>query len=170
MKQLLQLPVNHLRVYSSPIERTSAVSKTKSMKVGALILATTLPKTADGEDSGYNAIELTAKQLNNLCSIAKVQGTGESAWRDLSILVGTMESKAIVSITYHKKGDTYVDANGAEAQFTQDGANPTVDSIVLPASVTNAFRQAVIVKQLNWGAGVNELKDILDAEPVLEVK
>jgi len=171
MKNILTMPVNYLRIYPTPIERESAVNKTKSLRVGALILASNLPKSEDGEDSGNNVIEFTAKQLNNLATIAKLNGVGEQTWRDLSILVGTMESRAIISISFHKKGGTYVDANGAEAKFIMDGYNASVDSIVLPKEVTNAFRQGVMTRQLNWSGSASELKDMFQvSEPVLEVK
>lgn len=171
MKSIVTMPVNYLRIYPTPIERESAISKTKSIRVGALILASNLPKNEEGEDSGNNVIEFTAKQLNNLCTIAQLNGVGDQTWRDLARLVGTMESRAIISVSFHKKGDTYVDANGAEAKFTMDGYNASVDSIALPREVTNVFKQATITRQLNWSGSTEALKTLLDVtEPTMDVK
>ena len=171
MKNILKSQVNYLRIYPTPIERVSAISKTKSVRVGALILADPLPKNEEGELSDNNVIEFTSKQLNNLCTVAQLRGVGEPTWRDLARLIGTMESKAVISVSFHKKGDTYVDSDGKEAKFTMDGYNASVDSIVLPREVTTIFKEATIKRQLDWDSAVAGLKDAFEvSEPVLDTK
>ena len=169
MKNITDLRVNFLRVYDTPHEVTSKVNKVKSLRHGALILRDALPD-ADGNPTGSNSIELSAKQLNNLCSIAGVRGVGAERWADLSRLMQINKSIATVTMTFHKKGETYVTDDGTEGKYTQDGYNSSVDSIMLPSSVTTAFVEAVIKKQLNFDSAVEALKDFALPEPILDVK
>lgn len=169
MKNIVDLRVNFLRVYDAPREVTSKVNKVKSLRHGALILRDPLPD-ADGNPTGSNAIELSAKQLNNLCSIAGVRGVGAERWSDLSRLMQVNKSVATVTMTFHKKGETYVATDNTEAKYTEDGYNVSIDSIMLPTSVSNAFVEATIRKQLNFDSAVEALKDFELPEPILDVK
>lgn len=169
MKNIIDLRVNFLRVYDAPREVTSKVNKVKSLRHGSLILRDPLPD-ADGNPTTHNSIELSAKQLNNLCSIAGVRGVGAERWSDLARLMKTNESIATVTMTFHKKGETYVTDDGTEAKYTQDGYNSSIDSITLPSAVSNAFVQATIRKQLNFDSAVSALKDFALPEPILDVK
>lgn len=169
MKNIIDLRVNFLRVYDTPHEVTSKVNKVKSLRHGALILRDPLPD-ADGNPTGSNSIELSAKQLNNLCSIVGVRGVGAERWSDLSRLMQVNKSIATVTMTFHKKGETYVTAEGTEAKYIMDGYNASIDSIMLPASVSNAFVEATIKKQLNFDSAVEALKDFALPEPIVDVK
>jgi hypothetical protein len=148
MKTIHALPVNYLRIYPVAKERTSSVSGTKSLKVGALIFMENLPKSAGQTEN--NVIEFTAKQLDNLCAVCRVRGTGEDAWYTLSELIGTMESVASVTALSHNKGEKYIAEGGVEALYSMDSTSCQVDSVVLPEEVRTKMRESAIMKNLNW--------------------
>ena len=150
MKTLHALPVNYLRIYPVAKERTSKVSGTKSLKVGAIILMENLPKS-DKQAEG-NVIEFTAKQLDNLCAVARVRGTGPDAWYLLAELIGTMESVASITALSHIAGDKYIAEGGVETAYLEDSTSCSIDSIVLPAEVRAEMRSEAIKKVINWKA------------------
>lgn len=148
MKTTHVIRVNYLRVYPVAKERTSKVSGTKSLKVAGLILLENLPKSEGQAEN--NVIEFTAKQLDNLCAVCRVRGTGENAWYDLAELIGTMESVASVTAVSHTKDEKYIAEGGVETAYTQDSTSCQIDSVVLPAEVRTQMRAGVINKQINW--------------------
>jgi len=160
MKTIRLFPVNFLRIYASPIERTSAVNGVKSLKVGALVLMESLPDV-NGDPTDNNVIELTAKQLDNIASVCRVKGTGRQAWYDLAELTGNSESVASITLIPHRKGDTYVGTDGNEATYTKDGVNTSVDSITFGNDTRKELKAGVINRQVNWVAVENNMKSLL---------
>jgi hypothetical protein len=160
MKNINVLKVQGLRLYANPVEVESAVSKTKSLRYGALILGEMLPKSA-GQDEA-NAVQLSLKQLDNLCAGCGIPTTGKPAW---NILQGYLlrGGHAYVSSEEHKEGDTYVDtATGEERKYTRMSTNCNVDSIILPMNVVDKLQQGYIDKVINWRDTVDDLKDVLN--------
>lgn len=171
MKTSQTLLVNYLRIYPVAKERTSAVSKTKSLKVAGMIFDQPLP-ASEGQEASV-VIELTAKQLDNLCTIANVRGQGEQRWYDFSVLIGTLESVAHVTSTSHKKDDTYIDGNNNEQKYLQDSTNTQIDSIVLPKDVRVEFKARAIERVMNYKEEADDLIGKLlnkeaTAEPALD--
>jgi hypothetical protein len=148
MKTISKLRVNFLRVYPEVRDVVSAVNGVKGKRAGALVLMENLPKS-DGQDSS-NVITLSPKQLNNLASMHGIRSTDRESWNDLAIYIGVGKSVAVVSSEEHKKGDTYVDGDGAEQKYTKTSTNAGVDSIILPDKVTNTLVEKTIEKNINW--------------------
>lgn len=170
METNLTVRVDYLRIYDEPKPVTSTVNKVKSLRHGALILLERLPDES-GELTGTKVIQLSAKQLNNLAGISHIKGVGKERWDDFAKLMQVGKSLANITINHYKKGDVYIDADLKENKHTQDGSNPSVNSIILPNSVVDAFVQSTIRKQLNYDVAVDALKDAFEvSEPVLDTK
>jgi len=174
MKKLIPFVINYLRLYPVPMERVSKVNKVKSMKFGALILTDILPHAPNQKES--NVIELTAKQLDNLCTIALLRGTGERTWFDLQRFIGNWSKNNVATCMVrseeHVKGDKYVDGDGKEQEYTEDSVINSCDSISLPDAVAVQLRAKSVERQVNWEDANKELRDLLSSysAPVLETK
>lgn len=160
MKTIRLFPVSYLRVYATPIERTSKVNKVKSVRVAGLVLNEMLPD-ADGNETDNRVIEFTAKQLDNLCTVCRVKGVGRQRWDDFAELIGTSESVATITLEPHRKGDSYVGTDGNEHEFESDGVSTSVDSITFGLDTKKELKSAVINRQVNWTAVNNSMKDLL---------
>jgi hypothetical protein len=147
MKNIVTLPVNFLRIY--PVEReVTSVNGVKGTRAGALVLRATLPHSAGQKEN--NAIELSAKQLDNLASMHGIRATGRKGWSQLQTLVGVGKSACVVSAEEHQKGDVYVGTDGAEKEYTMTSTNCGLDSIVLPDKVTSAMIAKTIDAIINY--------------------
>jgi hypothetical protein len=62
----------------------------------------------------------------------------------------TMSSVAHLTCNSHSKGETYLDGDGNEQVYTEDGVNSQVDSIVLPKEVRTEFRTRLIDRVMNY--------------------
>lgn len=148
MKATKTVRVNFLRVYPETREVESSVNKVKGLRAGALVLIDMLPKS-DGQ-SESNAIELSPKQLANLASMHGIRSTGREMYNDLAGYVQVGKSAAVISFEEHKKGDTYIDGDGAEQKYTKTSTNCNVDSVILPDKVSEKIVNAIIDKNINW--------------------
>lgn len=148
MKTVKRMLVNYLRIYPVEREVTSSVNGVKSLRAGALILLENLPKSEGQKDA--NAMELSAKQLDNLAGMHGIRATGRKGWLQLSTLVGVGKSACAVSFEEHKAGDTYVDATGAEQKYTKTSTQSTLDSVILSDRITNKMVDATIDAIINW--------------------
>jgi hypothetical protein len=150
MKKIVRVLVDHLRIYPEERDVVSAVSKTKGTRAGALVLVDVLP-CSEGQ-SATNALQLSGKQLTNLASMHgnAIRGIGKEAWLDLSTYVGVQQSVASITCEDHKKGDTYVNSDGEEQEYTQDSTSYSVNSIALPDMVTEKVITMTIEKNINW--------------------
>lgn len=147
MKNIVTLPVNFLRIY--PTERdVTSVNGVKGKRIGALVLRANLPKSAGQKDA--NAIELSAKQLDNLASMHGIRATGRKGWSQLQTLVGVGKSACVISAEEHQKDDKYVDPAGVEQAYKQTSTNCGLDSIVLPDKVTSAMIAKTIDAIINY--------------------
>jgi hypothetical protein len=158
MKNIVVLKVQKLRIYPEAIERTSKVSKTKGMRVGAFIFGDNLPKSAGQSDS--NVIEVSEKQLNNLCADCGIPFTGKQAWNVLQgyLLRG---GHAFISAVEHSKGDKYVNSDGEEKEYNETSTSCSLDTVVLPETLVNKLQQSYIDKVLNYKQAEDEMKDFL---------
>jgi hypothetical protein len=169
MKTLHVVPVNYLRIYPVPKERISKVNKVKSLKYGSLVLMENLPRSVGQAEN--NVVEFTDKQLDNLCSIARIRGTGANSWYLLSEAIGTMESVASITALSHVAGEKYINGDGTEVAYLEDSTSCSVDSIVLPESVRTQIRAKAIEKIVNWTDQNDIVKKMLagnESTPILE--
>lgn len=172
MKKLLIYKVGYLRMYPVAKERTSAVNGVKSLKVAAIVLTDFLPFAADQKQN--NVIEVTTKELDNLCQIAGLRGTGEETWFDFQRFIGNATAAkyatATISSEEHTKGDTYVDGDGKEQEYTKTSVMSRCDSIALPDSVSEKLCAKSIDRQVNWADANAALRAMFGAKatPVLE--
>jgi hypothetical protein len=150
MKKIVRVLVDHLRIYPEEREVTSAISKTKGTRAGALVLVDLLP-CSEGQ-SATNALQLSGKQIANLASMHgnAIRSTGKEAYMDLSTYVGVQQSVASITCEEHKKGDKYVDSEGEEKEYTQDSTSYSVNSIALPDKITDKVVAMTIEKNINW--------------------
>jgi len=158
MKTTNSCLVNYLRIYPQPKPVESTVNHVKSLRYGALILFKPIP----GDPSGTTALQLSDKQLDNLCQIAGLNGTGARTWNRLVKFVGVCKSHAVISIEPHKKGDTYIGTDKLEHEYTKDGVNPTIESIMLPEKVTDKLIDAAVEEELNWDKIEQSMRDLLN--------
>ena len=157
MKTQKPLLVNFLRIY--PVERdVTSVNGVKGKRAGALVLRENLPSSSGQKVS--NAVELSAKQLDNLASMHGIRATGKKGWSQFATLIGVGKSACIVSSEEHAKGDKYVDTlTGEEKEYSQTSTNNSIDSIVLPDRVTAKMIDKTIEDIINF----NEEDSILTA-------
>jgi hypothetical protein len=170
MKNIVVLKIQKLRIYPEAIERTSKVSKTKGLKVGAFIFGDNLPKSTGQSDS--NVIEVSAKQLDNLCADCGIPFTGKGAW---SVLQGYLlrGGHAFISAVEHAKDDKYVNADGEEKAYLETSTSCSLDTVVLPETLVNKLQQSYIDKVLNYKEASDQMSDFLKdmeskPEPVVE--
>lgn len=143
MKTIKKVAVSYLRIFPVEREVTSAISGTKSMRAGALVLAEVLPHSSGQNPT--NALMLSGKQIDNLASMHRVSASGRKGWNQLASLMGVGKSVAQVSSDEHKKGDKYVDANtGEEKEYTKTSTANSVDAIILSDRVADKLVNATI--------------------------
>ena len=159
MKTINVVKIQGLRLNSTPVEVTSAVSGTKGLRYGTVVFGDMLPKSAGQKDN--NVIQLSDKQLDNLCSGCGISIKGRAGWNALQgfLLRG---GHAYVSSEEHKEGDVYVDTlTGEEKKYTMTRTNNSIDSIILPQAVVEKLQDSYIKKVTEWKDSVDDLSDIL---------
>jgi hypothetical protein len=160
MKTVKVLPVNHLRIYPEEREHTSKVSGTKSLRVGAIVLDTVV-ELSKGQKP-LVALELTAKQLNNLIGMHALPVGGRSEWLDFARLVQVSKSSCSVTLEEHAKDDTYYDQDGVEQKYTETSTASTCNSIKLPNSVANKLVEKTINKMVAFNGDDDDLRDAFE--------
>lgn len=170
MKNIVVLKIQKLRIYPEAIERTSKVSKTKGMKVGAFIFGDNLPKSTGQSDS--NVIEVSAKQLDNHCADCGIPFTGKKAWATLQsyLLSG---GHAFVSAVEHEKGAKYVNSDGEEKEYLETSTSCSLDTVKLTTELVKQLQKSYIDRVIDYKEATDEMSDFLkdmDAKPELVVE
>jgi hypothetical protein len=167
MKTITKVAVNFLRIY--PVEQKHVTPNgVEGMRAGALVLLALLPRSA-GQKEG-NAIELSAKQLDNLASMHGIRETGKKGWSQLQTLIQVGKSACVLSSEEHNAGDTYVDTKGVEQKFKLTSTNTGLDSIILPNGVTTRMVEKTIDAILSYDENDSVASLLADAaaEPVAD--
>lgn len=141
MKSKVIATVSHLRIYPSTREVITKKG-TKTYREGALILM--------NEVGGTTAIELSAKQLDNLAGIANVNVAGKEGWFLFKGLIGVGRAKAVLALETYKAGDEYVGANNVVGKHEFDGTNVSVEVIQLADTIQNKLDDAITHAVVNW--------------------
>lgn len=135
------VPILALRVFESAREIIT-VNGTKTVRHGALVFQT--------EVSGTNAVNLSAKQLDNLAGLAGVNRTGKEGWLAFKSLVGLGRSRAQVTVEEYKEGDEFLNADKTVGKHTKDGVSISVDAIMLADATVKAMDEKTIEVVNDW--------------------
>lgn len=134
--------VQHLLVHSSPKEVENS-DGSKRLVYCSMVFRDDLPALQDARVK--NVINLSKKQVLHLARLSHIDTKNEiGAMNKLSILVGSNESQAVVSSTFKKKGDKYVDSNDTEQVYTKDWYDNRIDSLMLHRDTEKALKARVI--------------------------
>lgn len=150
------VPILALRVFESSREIIT-VNGTKTVRDGAVVFQT--------EVNGTNAVNLSAKQLNNLAGLAGVNKTGKEGWLAFKGLVGLGRSRAQVTVEEYKEGDEFLNADKTVGKHTKDGVSITVDAIMLAESTVKSMDAKLIETINDWNKFV-----IPSIESIVEVE
>jgi hypothetical protein len=167
MKTITKVGVNFLRIY--PVERkVVSPNGVEGMRAGALVLLAMLPHSAGQKEN--NAIELSAKQLDNLAQMHGIRETGKKGWTQLQTLIQVCKSACVISSEEHQAGDSYVDTKGVEQKFKLTSTNTGLDSIALPNGVTARMIEKTIDAILSYDENDSVAALLTDvvAEPIAE--
>ena len=138
--------ISKVVVFDAPRKDDKCVSNPNREVVGAIVFNTEL-----GINTPTNAVRLTEKEFNLLCSDLDIKGRdsngnlttkGQAAWLALKGLVNRHDGAiADVDIEERKAGDTYIDANKEEKAYRFDSSSVRVQMIRLPQTATNRVYQ-----------------------------
>jgi hypothetical protein len=99
----------------------------------------------------HNALTFTQKQFDRLAMSLGIDHTSPSAVRQFVSAIGTDRTAAKVMIERYKKGSTYKSRDGVIVVRAEDGINPTVQSFILPDSLTSEMDRAFArVQERSW--------------------
>lgn len=158
MKNSCIVPVLALRVFESPREIVT-VNGTKTLRHGALVFMS--------EVGGTKAVNLSAKQLDNLAGLAGINRTGKEGWLAFKNLVGLGRSRAMVTVEEYKEGDEFILADKTSGKHTVDGTSVTVDAVILADGVVKEMDTKTIDIVNEWNKFViPSVENIPEIAPV----
>ena len=150
--------IQHLLVHTSPKLIARADGSTRAV-AGSLVMFDNLPNT--DEVKVKNVLNLTKKQLLYLARTVHINTKNEDrAINELSIAIGANRSRAVVSSTFKKKGDKFIDTtDGVEKNYSTDWYDNRIDSLILPSSFTAQLDAKVVESILGAWEEVNTFGD-----------
>ena len=138
--------ISKVVVFDAPRKDENCKSNINRMVVGAIVFSNSL-----GVNTPTNAVRLTEKEFNLLCSDLDIKGRdtsgnlttkGHAAWSALKGLVNRHDGAiAEVDVEERTAGDTYVDALGEKKTYDKNSSSVRVSMIRLPQTATNRVYQ-----------------------------
>lgn len=166
MKKVSLIRVTRIHLPATPFEVISKVNKVKGIRVASIIFADNLPRSTN--QPANNVINLSEKQMNNLCNACGIPQTGRVAWNILQkwLLRGGF---ANVSSEEHTAGDKYVDpVTKEEKEYTETSTSCQIDSIVLPEKIVDKIQAGTFELVNNYRESEDAIAELLKS-PVEEI-
>ena len=151
----MKVSIKKVIIFAEPKKDENCKSNANRMICGAIVFNSVV-----GVNSPTSAVNLTAKELNMLCSDLDVRATddngdivraGQPVWHQLKALVNRHgNAKADVEVEERKAGDTYV-VGDEEKTFTTNSSSVRVTMIDLSDGAVN--RMYLIEQSLRKSSG-----------------